>query len=86
MDDKPKLAAVLPMRDHSLRDVAVNLRKLADAIEAKEYGTVTQCGIVLFGDGSPSVFAYGDCDIGGAHLLFAIGQRALESATLDGED
>lgn len=87
MDDKPKLAAVLPMRDNTRRDIPANLRMLADAIEAKEHGNSTQCALVLFGD-STAVFAFGDCDIGQAHLLLALGQRTVEDSVLfaDEED
>ena len=86
MDDKPKLAAVLPMRDNTLRDIPAMLYKLADAIKAQDHGNITQCAIVMQGDEGMGVFAYGDCDIGQAHLLFALGQRTLESTQLDGED
>lgn len=85
MDDKPKLAAVLPMRDNNLRDIPTNLRKLADAIEAKEYGDVTQCALVLFGAGT-SVFAFGNCDLSQAHLLLAMGQRTVEDSVLFADD
>lgn len=50
---------VVPMREISLREVAKNLRAVADQVEAGEYGDVRCCGLAMLGD-EFYAFGFGD--------------------------
>lgn len=51
-------ADLVTLRDHTLLDVPALLRKLADRVEAGEYGAVRCCAVSMLGD-TLEVFAYG---------------------------
>ena len=70
---------VLPVP--GMQDVPALLRNIADAIEAGEYGAVSEGALVLAGD-SIEVFGLGDADGTVAHYLLARGQRKLERIDL----
>lgn len=81
-------APVLVAYEHNFRQVAPMLRKIADQIEAGEFGEVTQCGLVLLGD-TCEVFGFG-ADMDGstiATLLQAGAHRMIaEVANYGRED
>lgn len=81
MSDRPKLAVVSVMREHNLRDIPSMLRQIADEIEHGSYGSPEKAAIVLQGKHT-DLFAIGDCDISGAHLLFSLGCRKIENIHL----
>jgi len=52
------VAEVVTLYDSNARDVPATLRKIADQIEAGEYGTVGSAGLVVLGD-TMEVFGLG---------------------------
>lgn len=66
-----------------LQDVPEMLRRLADSVEAGEYGEVTEAVVVMPGD-ALEVFGFGTADGNYAHYLLACGQRKLEKPMFDG--
>ncbi|QWP79215.1 hypothetical protein J5226_12860 [Lysobacter sp. K5869] len=59
-------------------NVAEVLRRVADKIDAGEYGDVGEGALVLYGNGL-EVFGLGSADGHGAHYLLCCGARRLES-------
>lgn len=51
-------AELVKLRENTLADVSAHLRKLADRIDAGEYGEVGCCAVALLGD-ELAVFGYG---------------------------
>jgi hypothetical protein len=66
---------VLPVP--GLQNVPALLRNIADAIEAGDYGDVSEGALVLAGD-QIEVFGLGNADGTVTHYLLARGQRKLE--------
>lgn len=58
-------AELVTLHEHSLHDVSAHLRKLADKIEAGEYGEVGCCAISMLAD-KLNVFSYGPDSAGPA--------------------
>lgn len=62
MSEKPTLN-VVTIRDHSLRDHSAMLRRVADNIDAGEYGAVGEIALVVMGD-QLHVFGFGPAQDG----------------------
>ena len=69
---------VLPVGN--LKDVAKQLRVIADGIDGGEYGNVTEGALVL--NGSIDVFGLGQADSTTTHYLLARAQRKMERIDL----
>lgn len=74
--------------DTNYRELLPTLRKIADSIEAGEYGDVTQCAVVLFGD-DLKIFGMGpDSEATSIGMLFSAAHlrvaKALEEHGQDG--
>ncbi len=64
-----------------LQDIPAMLRKLADDVEAGEYGKVMEATVVTSGD-RLDVFGFGGADGTVAHYLLCCGARKLEEPRL----
>ena len=74
---------VVPLPSRDLQNIPAMLRKLADAIEAGEHGTPTECAVVL--NAQPlAVFGFGLADGTVVHYLLACAQRRMEAPMLGG--
>lgn len=64
-----------------LQDVPAMLRKLADDMEAGEYGRVMEAAVVISGN-ELNLFGFGTADGTVAHYLFCCAARKMEEARL----
>lgn len=64
-----------------LQDVPAMLRRLADDIEANEYGAVKEAVVVTSGDGL-DVFGFGSADGTMSHYLLCCAARKMEEPML----
>lgn len=74
-------ATIHALPSAELQDIPSMLRKIAEAIEAGEYGDVTEAAVVTNGD-EIQVFGLGRADGTVTHYLLACGQRRLEDPML----
>lgn len=74
------VAEVVQLRDSNFRDPSATLRKIADEIEAGDYGAVGSVAVVVLGD-TMEVFAMGeDAEAPSAALLLHAGFLRLSRA------
>lgn len=72
------VAEVVTLRQHTLRDVPAMLRRLADDLEAGQYGEVSDLVAVCLPAGAaPAVFSFGDSDPLASIGLLEIGKAFL---------
>lgn len=76
------MSASLHVIQTQLPEVAVMLRRLADDIEAGEYGYVSEAVVVANGD-SLRVFGFGEADGPTAHYLLGCGMAKLQRPTVE---
>lgn len=84
-DGKPMLS-VVQMREHTRRDTSAMLRKVADQVDAGDYGEVGEIAFVIMGD-KVSVFGFGPSQDGTstATLLQAGAMRLIRAVERHGE-
>jgi len=71
---------VVTLRESNFRDPAAEMRKIADDIEAGEYGEVGSVGVVLLGD-TMEVFGFGpDSEAPSVALLLHAGFMRLSKS------
>ncbi len=74
-------ATIHALPSAELQDIPAMLRKIADWIEAGEYGEVREAALVASG-AELEVFGLGRADGTVTHYLLACGQRKLEMSML----
>ena len=78
-------ASVHLLRESNLLDVPGTLRRIADSIEAGEYGVVGGATVVLDGDGLEVFYAGTGEAAPNAHLLLHAGAAKMMRAVMDGK-
>lgn len=68
MSDKPAIAEVVSIYETNFRDIPSMLRKLADDIEANEFGPVGEAAVVIMGD-TLEVFGWGEIQDGSSSAV-----------------
>lgn len=77
------LAEVVTLYDTNARDIVASIRKLADDIEAGDYGDVREVALAMAGD-KLHVFGWGpEQDGATTQLLLVCGAQKLVKAVID---